>query len=140
MSYASEQVMIETAIAYGVNERYPIQYGNTRFQPQAGTVWARVTIIGGQSQDLAVNSSFRRAPGVIDVAIFVPPDSGEVKLRDLADIVCEAIENVEIKSPPHLVRTRGARLEVLGRRGDWYQANLTIPYERETYPTDPFNV
>lgn len=134
MSFALERQLIETAYKSGMATGALIQFENVPFTPPTTGNYTRISILsGGEGRRVEVTASANeRVPGVIDVAIFIPPDTGTATIRTLADSVSSVLANKTFTSGTTVVRTYGSRLDLIGRAGSWYQANVTIRYVRDT--------
>lgn len=132
MSYELERKLIETQFKTAMPNGEPIQFGNTTFQPPS-TGFVRLTILsGGGSSLLALTGGAqRRYGGVIDVAIFVPPDGGTKALREKADQVEAALAHQSLAEGAVRIVTFGTDFEEIGRAGDWYQGNVTVRFQRD---------
>jgi hypothetical protein len=134
MSFALERKLIETAYAAAMPAGSAIQFENTPFAaPAAG--YTRISVMsGGEGRpiDITAAANRSRTPGVIDVSIFVPPDSGTAAVRAIADQVAAAIAHKTLTEGTTRIITFGPRLDLIGRAGDWFQANVTVRYERDT--------
>jgi hypothetical protein len=133
MSYETERKMIEGRFRDAMPPGSAIQYGNNPFLPPKEG-YMRISILGGGSGLMGIGSlSQRRHAGVIDVAIFVPNDSGEKMARDLADKIEAALAQLDLRVGSTRICTQGTNYQRLGKVGDWFQANVTVPYQREEY-------
>ena len=134
MSYETERVLIETTLKAGaVSASIPVQYPNAPLQPTDGTGFVRLSILGGQGSLSAVvgASSPTRHPGVIDLAIFRPRNAGGKPVRDWADTLAGILANKSLTSGTVRILTFTPRLDVIGESGDWFQANLSVPFVRD---------
>lgn len=134
MSFALERQLIETAYKNGMAVDSVIQFENVSFQAPTSGNYTRISVLsGGEGRRVEVTASANeRVPGVIDVAIFVLPDTGTATIRALGDTIAGVLANKTFASGTTVVRTYGSRLDLIGRAGSWYQANVTIRYERDT--------
>lgn len=95
--------------------------------------YVRLTIMGGQGNLSAIvgDSSPTRFPGVIDLAIFTPKNMGGKSMTTWADALAGVLANKSLESGSVRVVTFTSRLDVIGESGDWFQANLSIPFQRD---------
>jgi hypothetical protein len=133
MSFALERKLIETAYGASMPLGSAIAYENVPFTPPAEG-FTRISVMsGGEGRFIGLTATDQqRFPGVIDVAIFVRPDVGTGTARAIADQVAAALANRTLSQGFTSIRTFGARMDVIGRAGDWHQSNVTIRYERDT--------
>lgn len=133
MSFELERKLIESAYQAGMPSGSSIQFGNAPFVAPSGS-YTRLSVMSGGEGRLKefTGTTSQRFPGVIDVAIFIAPDQGTGPARAIADQVAAALANQTLSEGGTTIRTYGARLDLIGRAGDWYQANVTIRYERDT--------
>ena len=133
MSYEIERVLIETALKAGAaTASIPIQWPNQapRKDPDG---FVRLTIMGGQGslQAIVGASSPVRFPGVIDLAIFTNKNTGGKGMTTWADALAGILANQSLASGSVRIVTFTPRLDVIGESGDWFQANLSIPFQRD---------
>ena len=134
MSFALERQLIETAYLAGMATGSKIQFENVPFTAPSTGSYTRLSVLsGGEGRRVEVTAAaHERVPGVIDVAIFILPDTGTATIRTIADSISSVLANKTFSSGTTVVRTYGSRLDLIGRAGSWYQANVTIRYVRDT--------
>jgi hypothetical protein len=133
MNFDTERKLIETAFQQGMAPDKAIQWENNPFPEPPKTGWVRLSVLGGQSflAGIAGAESLQRFPGVIDVAIFVPRNGGKAALCQKADAISAILAHKSFASGSTRILTFGARLDVIGESGDWFQGNLTFPFQRD---------
>jgi hypothetical protein len=134
MSFTLERSLIETAYQSGMPNGSKIQFDNVPFIPPTSGGYTRLSVMsGGEGRRVEVTAApHERVPGVIDVAIFIPPDGGSQPARTIADAVAGALANKTLTSGTTTIRTYGSRLDLIGKAGAWFQANVTIRFVRDT--------
>lgn len=133
MSFELERKLIETAYAAGMPVNSAIEFENTKFTaPPAG--YTRISVLsGGEGKRIGLTATDQqRHAGIIDVAIFCAPDAGTAGLRATADLVQAALAHKSLSEGFTRIVTFGASLQIIGRAGDWFQANVTIRFERDS--------
>lgn len=131
MSYEIERQLIEDLFKTGMGPGSAIQFGNTPFNPPKEG-YTRISILGGTSGLLGVgNIQQRRYPGVIDVTVFVPTDSGNKLTREIADKVDAALAHKDVRQGSTRIVTYGIQFTPIGKLGDWHQSNITVNFHRD---------
>ena len=133
MSFVLERKLIESAYKSGMPTGSAIQYENVPFAaPTDG--YTRISVMsGGEGKRTGITATDQqRFAGIVDVSIFVKPDSGTAGLRTIADQVAAALAYKSLTEGFTRIVTFGSSLQIIGRAGDWYQGNVTIRYERDT--------
>lgn len=133
MSFALERKLIEGAYRAGMPTGSVIEFENVPLA-STGTAYTRLSVMsGGEGKRLGVTATTqKRVPGAIDVAIFTQHDIGTASLRAIADLVTIALADKTLTEGQTRITTFGARLDIIGRSGDWFQGNVTIRYERDS--------
>jgi len=106
----------------------PTQFGDHPFdRPDA--VWARVTIIFGESTQVSRGQTKRfRDTGLVMIELFDPINDGDAELSELADLVCEAFRAVQSEGVTYAT----PRYEEMGRRDSEWQINVVCPFYADT--------
>ena len=114
----------------------PIQYENVddgadlTSAKAAKTKWARIVIKDGDAQGVSCGSNvLRRYSGVVIVSIFYPFGGGTKPIRDTASTVSDFI----VKESCTSLFVRTPFLTIIGKTDDWFQVNLTIPFEFDQF-------
>lgn len=105
----------------------PTQYDNQDFTPPDQAIWARLTILPGESFKVSSGGqggSRFRTPGVMIVQIFQPFGQGDKEGLELADVVKTAFRSMNVDS----VTYRTPLISTIGRTGPWWQINVNCPF------------
>lgn len=138
MSFQLERKLIETAFKGGMPAGSVISFNNVPFTGATDS-WTRISVLsGGEGRRIEITpASPVRTHGLIDVGIFTKPDVGTAQARVIADYVATALAYKSFSERLTRITTFGARLDLIGRSGDWFQANVTIRFENDTSVTTP---
>jgi len=105
----------------------------SRQEPDSGSwpSWARWQVREGETRQVAlgiggVPTRRFRTPGLVIVSIFVPPGSGIMRVREIADDVATIYRDVKI--PSDRIICRAPRFEDVGPTGAWYQGLVIAPF------------
>lgn len=134
MNFDASRVAFETFVTptlLGI----PVEYDNApdnaelKAAKEARTAWARLTVLQGTGFATEIGRKpNRRWPSLVIVSFFVPTNTGTKEARDRATTLAQAI--LDHSFTDILVRT--PELIILGRdkeSPDWYQVNLSVPFE-----------
>ena len=101
----------------------------TGFKRPEGSLWARVTFLGRDARQIEIGTPAKRfrVEGTVEVQIFGPLDKGEAPTVALATLIVRNFRAVGAAGVTY--RTPG--IYVLGRVGDWFQVNVSIPWYAE---------
>ena len=134
MSFDLERKLIEGTFKASMPAGSEIEFDNdVPFRPTGDSYTRLAVMSGGEGRRMELTASNKhRFPGVIDVAIFIKPEVGTADMRTISDQVANALANQSLTEGTTRITTYGARLDVIGRVGDWFQGNITIRYERDT--------
>lgn len=130
MSYQTALAAIEQRFQTQWGTTTPVQWPNRNYEPVAGDEWVRLTVLDGQSfmAGMGFSSNLFRHPGLIIVSIFVPRGSGERRVNELVDSVSGIWRNAQFGE----ILCRAPSVEKVGESGEWYQVNVSVPFQRDT--------
>lgn len=103
------------------------QYDNQDFTPPNQTVWARLTILPGESFQVSnggPNGKRFRTPGIMIVQIFLPFGQGDKAGLELADVIKTAFRSKNVDS----ITYRTPSVSTVGKTGPWWQINVRCPF------------
>ena len=123
MSFDAPRQSAETLIAAWAG--MPIAYNNVKFDSTAQDEWCRITVIPGDSFEAAVGSGCIRSVGLITVQIFIKQWQGSAALNAWADQIAALFKGVVDNG----VTYRAGYLTRVGHSEDFYQANLSVPFQ-----------
>jgi hypothetical protein len=107
-------------------------YPNESFTPNPNTIFARLTIVGGEEQRMDIgggqgNRTYR-VPGVIGVQLFAPLNKGNNEVLVKADEIATIFRNWCGST----VNCGAASISEIGPDGEGhYQCNITIPFHSD---------
>ena len=102
-----------------------LQHDNVKYSPENKKHWARLSIREGESVTRTLGATDRRTVGVVIIQLFAPLDRGDGKLRGYADEFKTAFQSVSLAGG---IWFREPSLNVIGRRGPWWQLNVECPF------------
>lgn len=105
----------------------PIEFSNILLQKSPNESWVRLTILNGESfmngfTGGGVNQY--RTPGLIVLNIFIPVGGGTSEGDKIADKAKDILRGAHFDGITCFVPS----LTEIGIDGDWYQLNLTTPF------------
>lgn len=112
----------------------PIEFENVRFTKPNGSPYVALFIRGGTGNQASIGASrnVHRWPGIIQVDIFVPEDSGTKAAREIADTVSGIFLNESFASGTDgLIRCQTPSYQDFGVTNSYHRGVLTINYRRE---------
>lgn len=130
MTFAADAAEIRQAFASGfaaLRPAVPIVFDNQSFDPPPNAPWVRLSIrpaeasrldVGGPTVAFAVE-------GTVFVQVFISASlEGDGEALEIADDAAAALADRRLTN----VVMRTPALRHVGRDGDWYQLNVTVPY------------
>lgn len=102
-----------------------LQHDNVKYIPAQKKHWARLSIREGESTIRTLGATDRRTIGVVIIQLFAPLDRGDGKLREYADEFKQAFQSVSLADG---LWFREPNVNVIGRRGPWWQLNVECPF------------
>jgi hypothetical protein len=135
MSFADERRAIEqrfednfTALAAS-----RIKYENQRFTQPTEGAWVALTILTGDGIQASINTSpLNRYPGVIQIDIRVPEDTGTATARTHADTIEAIFRNQQFSAAASgIIKTRTPSITTRGVIDGWYTLTVSVPYIRD---------
>lgn len=135
MSFQDERVAIEAQFAnnWTGTTADRIKWENQKFeQPKSGS-WVALTIRNGEARQASVNSRpLNRYPGIIQIDVYVPEESGTDTARSLADSAASIFRNVQFSyGSSGTITTRVPYLVTLGVTDGWHRVVVTVNYQRD---------
>lgn len=103
----------------------PIAYDNVNFDSQAHKEWLSITILNGDSFETAIGANCVKHTGVIEMQIFTTQWGGSARARLIANEVSNLFKGLVDDG----VIYRAGVYTRVGHESDFYQGNLTIPWE-----------
>jgi hypothetical protein len=103
----------------------PINYDNVQFDSKLYDEWARVTVASGDSFNACIGANIIRNTGLVIISLFNKQWSGSAETRDRADEVAALFNGVVDNGVVYLASS----LDRVGHATDYYQLNLSIPYQ-----------
>ena len=111
----------------------PIAYDNVKFDSTEQEEWCRITIAPGDSFNASLGSNCERHIGLVVVQVFSKQWTGSSTTRERADEIATLFRGVVDGE----VTYRTAMLTRVGHSQDFYQMNITVPYQQDSiYPPD----
>lgn len=130
MSFETVGNTIRSRYKTEVADAHPVstQYDNQKFTPPSDTIWSRLTINFGESDQESTGGSTKRfrTIGVMTAQLFAPLNKGDKVLLELVDLIVSKFRSVT--SAPVTFRTPSVSE---GRRtpdGNWWQISVVCPW------------
>ena len=130
MDSADAQRAIHSRVAYNWTET-PLCYANDGYQPPSTiNEWVRVTVAQGTASASAIGRAIVggpgavRHPGNIIVQIFVRPDTGTTRAKELAALVTQIFQHETFDG----VRCFETSVITVGEFRGWWQTNVTTAF------------
>ena len=112
----------------------PVQYENVPDSPSVESAktgnnsWVRIAVREGAGSTISCGGSIlRRYPGMVIVSLFYPKEAGTSSMRQKSSHIANILLTASITST--YVRT--PIFEIIGDTEDWFQGNLTVPFEAD---------
>ena len=123
-----------TQWAAGAYATTPIAWSNAEFDPPSESPWVMVTIIDAAAFQASIggvagSGNTYRHPGVVVVNIFTPVNVGDglaLAMADYVGTIFRAWQDVSTKT-----RFLTPSVSRIGTDGNWFQVNVTSPFERD---------
>jgi len=111
----------------------PIQYENVPLNEQVTDAWVALFIRHGDSEQVSIGDNpWFRDVSVIMLQMFNPKNKGTARLKQLADLIVPIWRRAEFSlDDSGLIRCRAPSVVEVGVQGDWFQANVEVPYIRD---------
>ena len=104
----------------------PIAYENTPFTPEKGEPFIAPYILTGEGEQASLGSvAVNRWYGLLDIALFVPLDSGTKRAMELVDQLIKLFYHYEVGGLTFLTGS----WERLGQDDNWYRYSVSIPFQ-----------
>lgn len=95
-------------------------------------LWCDAVVSPGDTQQASMGDGTNkrvRTVGIVQVSIMGKPDAGSGPVMKLADDVKNALQLWRSGN----IRTRAAQIQRLGLSGAWYQVNVIVPYQSDSF-------
>lgn len=105
----------------------PTQYDNQDFTPPDQELWARLTILHGDSFQVSnggPDGKRFRTPGIMTVQVFIPSGQGDKAAYKLADVIETYFRSQKADS----ITYRTPSVRKIGPTGPWWQINVNCPF------------
>ena len=107
----------------------PIAYDNVEFDSTEQVEWCRITVAPGDSFEAAIGTDCTRHIGLVVIQIFGKQWNGSSTTRERADEIAGLFRGVVEDG----IFYRAANLIRVGHEQDFYQMNVSIPYQHDVY-------
>ena len=118
----------------GLDPAVPVITPNEKSLDQTDE-WVRFTIKAGNAEVLEIGDPKRytRTIGVVIIQVFVRPDTGDGRARELCDTIEGIFRNAEASITDGSIRFREPTSTEVGLAENeaYYQMNVTVPYYRD---------
>lgn len=129
MSYTAELVSVTSTFEAQWAALTPVAWPNVKFDPDEYEEWVRLVVLNGDANQASMGNdvNLHRFQGTVVVQIFVEPNSGAKRARELADTVCNMfrgkyVDNLLFRTPSQVV---------IGVVEGRYQINVNCPFHRD---------
>lgn len=133
---AATQILLESTFATGwAASGVAVAYPNVPFK-QPPDEFVRFSILAGMSEQISLGESkLERRFGVVVVQIFTPKNSGNLRANELADAAASIFRYKQLVNAGAglTVNMRAPNTVPAGSRPDYYQVNMTVPFEANAY-------
>lgn len=131
MSYETELSDITNYFNTGWGNTTQVAWPNVQFDPQDLDEWVTLTILNGDAVQGSAGSSvnLHRHFGTIVHQIFVEPNSGAKRARELADMICDIWRGIYLNN----LLFRTPNVTVIGIADGRYQINVSCAFQRDSF-------
>ncbi len=128
MSYAAQNIAIESRFHSSWAAATPVKYDNVDFTQPVNSVFVEFRIIPADEYPASIgNGVLYRALGIISINIFAPLNSGNTILTGYCDTAAAIFRGQSFSS----ITCRGARITRLGEVDGRFVANVSIDFFRD---------
>lgn len=95
-------------------------------------LWVDAVVTPGDTMQISVGDGTNkrvRTVGVMQISIMAKPDTGSGLALGLADVIVGIMQLWRSGN----LRTRAATIQRLGLSGAWYQVNVIVPYQSDSF-------
>lgn len=130
MSFSAAFVIVNDRFAslFGASDpAVEILWPNMDGEPNTQQSWVKPFMLPGKSRLASIGKATRRwrNPGIFIVQVFSPIGVGEEVGLAIADSVVTAMRGITLSG----VRLKESSVTRVGADGQWFQHNVTTPYE-----------
>jgi len=118
----------------GGQPRTPVAWPNVSFKPPENRPWVRFTILSAEARRHLITGSRQtgqRITGLVVIQVFTPAGSGDGAAMTLADQAKELFSErrIEVAAGKDPLATAVPEARVIGADREWYQVNVSTPFE-----------
>lgn len=127
MSFMATKSSLEQFITENI-PGLTIVYENDTLTDPTVQEWIKIHFMDGIGKQISLGDNpYFRYSGVLNIMIFVKPDTGSGRAAQIADIITPLIRSKRISGTLFQVPYP----QKIGVREEWYQVNLLTNYQRE---------
>lgn len=132
--------ILSTAALSGLSldETTQVAWPNRDFNPPKPSekkMWIRVSIKSSPAFRIELGRTgsvaTHRAPGMVFLQVYGPPNTSDVAIRTLADSLAALFRDQVVNFSGGSVKFRTPTIEDIGHDGTQYQLNVSIPFIRD---------
>lgn len=132
MSFADERRAIEQRLQSNWGATTPIKYDNVAFTQPANSPWIALTIVNGDPRPASISTQFKRYPGIIQIDIYTPENSGTNTARAHADTLAGYFDHAQFSAGSSgTITCRVSGIRTLPKEGGFYRLALRVEYYRD---------
>ncbi len=109
---------------------------NTAFKPAAGTPWARVSLLHGKPLNPTLGDGFNREPGIFQIALSYPENTGASDAMTMADALCSNFKRglVLEEGSVRVLVDKAPSVGGVTSDGAWFRATVSVPFVADVQP------
>jgi hypothetical protein len=128
MTYAAQNIAIESRFHTDWAAATPVKYDNVDFTPPVNSVFVEFHIIPADEYPASIgNAVLYRTLGIISINIYAPLNTGSKTLTEYCDTAAVIFRGQSFSS----ITCRGARITRLGEVEGRFVANVSIEFFRD---------
>ncbi len=117
--------------------RTPVAWPNVSFSPPADAAWVRFTLLPAEARRHLITGqreTGQRITGLVVIQVFTPAGAGDGEAMTLAGVAGDLWTERRIEALPGRdpLFTFVPEIRVIGAAREWFQVNVTIPFEHLT--------
>lgn len=114
----------------------PTAWENTSFTPAVGTAWARVVTLHGKSLNPTMGDGFSREPGIFQISLSYPSDSGASDAMKKADELCSSFKRglALVEGAVRVLVDKAPYVGGIVSDNAWFRVSVSVPFVADVQP------
>jgi hypothetical protein len=128
MSKVVIRKLLETRLQGAPGYDLPTNWENTGFKPSVGVAWARVNTLHGKPLNPTMGDDFNREPGIFQIALSYPENTGSVDAMAKADALCAWFKRGTVleEGGVRILIDKAPSVGGVTSDGAWFRATVSV--------------